>query len=172
MTRGPVPVKADRAPGGGLQVLKFGGNTLDDPMALARAVGELRKVAPAGVVVSASHGSTDLRLGAARLPLDGQVQDAREIAHHFPEHLMSRIREAIPSSTEAERLSARVDEEVQPAFAVCEGVRTLRELSERTVNTLRAIAQRTAAEIFAALVGQHPVRTEVVEPPSVLFAER
>src|SRR6266851_1378868 len=172
MTRGPVPVKADRAPGGGLRVLKFGGNTLDDPMALAQAVGELRKVAPAVVVVSASRASTDLLLGAARLALHGQVQDAREMAQHFGEHWMSRIREAIPSSSEAGRLSARVDEEVQRALAVCEGVRTLRELSERTVNTLRAIAQRTAAEFFAALVGQHQVRTEVAEPTSVLFAER
>src|SRR5713226_3947286 len=172
MTRGPVPVKADRAPGGGLRVLKFGGNTLDDPMALAQAVGELRKVAPAVVVVSASRASTDLLLGAARLALDGQVQDAREMAQHFGEHWMSRIREAIPSSSEAGRLSARVDDEVQRALAVCEGVRTLRELSERTINTLRAIAQRTAAEFLAALARQHQVRTEVVEPTSVLFAER
>src|SRR5260370_31746130 len=172
MTRGPVPVKADRAPGGGLQVLKFGGNTLDDPMALARAVGELRKVAPAVVVVSASRASTDLLLGAARLALDGQVQDAREAVQHFGEHWMSRIREAISSASEVERLSARVDEEVQRALAVCEGVRTLREFSERTINTLRAIAQRTAAEFFAALLGQHQVRTEVAEPTTVLFAER
>ncbi len=172
MTRGPVPVKADRAPGGGLQVLKFGGNTLDDPAALARAAGEVGKVAPAVVVVSASRASSDLLLGAARLALDGQVGDARKMARHFGEHWMSRIREGIPSSSEAGRLSARVDEQVQRALAVCEGVRTLRELSERTFNTLWAIAQRTAAEFLSALARQHQVRTEVVDPTNVLFAER
>src|SRR5258708_16512538 len=172
MTRGPVPVKADRAPRGGLQLLKFGGNTLDDPMALARAAAEVRKVAPAVVVVSASRASTDLLLGAARLALDGQVSDARKMAHHFGEHVMSRIRKAIPSSSAAERLTVRVDEEVQRAMAVCEGVRTLREFSERTLNTLRAIAQRTAAESFAALLGQQEVRAEVADPTSVLFVER
>ncbi len=122
MTRGPVPVKADRAPGGGLRVLKFGGNTIDDPAALARAAGEVGKVAPAVVVVSASRASTDLLLGAARLALDGQVGDARKMARAFGEHWMSRIREGIPSSSEAGRLSARVDEQVQRALAVCEGV--------------------------------------------------
>ena len=171
MSRGPIPVKANRAAGGGLRVLKFGGNALDDPLALARAASEIGRAAPAVVVVSASRASTDLLLGAAQLALDGQVRDARRMAHQFGSHLRLRIRQLIPSS-EAARLGALVDEEVKRSLAVCEGVVALRELSERTVSTLRASAQRAVAEFLAALAREHRVRAECVEPTEALFADR
>src|SRR6516162_6396239 len=171
MSRGPVTVKTNRTPGGGLRVLKFGGNALDDPLALARAASEVSLAAPCVVVVSASRASTDLLLGAAQMALDGQVRDARRMGHQFGNHLRLRIRQLIPSP-EAARLGALVDEEVKRSLAVCEGVRALRELSERTVTTLRASAQRTAAEFLAAVAREHRVRAECAQPTEVLFADR
>src|SRR5262249_58002314 len=170
MSRGQFPDKANRAAGGGLGVLKWGGNALDDPLALARAASEIGGAAPAVVVVSASRASTDLLLGAAQLALDGQVRDARRMAHQFGNHVRLRIRQLIPSP-EAARLGALVDEEVKRSLAVCEGVRALRELSERTVSTLRASAQRAVAEFLAALAREHRGRPDGGAPTEELFAD-
>jgi aspartokinase/homoserine dehydrogenase 1 len=146
------------------QVLKFGGASLDTADALRRAATLVKHAAPdVAVVVSAGNDTADLLRAAVECALKGEEKEALERAQQFGNRQLQLIEQLISSPSTAEALGSAVRQEAIELAAICQSVRVLQELTERTKDAIRARAERAIARLLAHLLAQEHVAAEYVD---------
>jgi aspartokinase/homoserine dehydrogenase 1 len=154
------------------RVAKFGGTSVLDASALAK-VGAIVAAAPKGlaVVLSAMGGVTDLLLGAADAATrGGNTLDAQAT---FRKRHLDLVQTLVIDPGEKERLTKLIEASAEEFGAICQGLRTLRETTRRTLDTTAARGERLLAQIFAAYARSSlGVDAVYVDSPGFLKVER
>jgi bifunctional aspartokinase / homoserine dehydrogenase 1 len=156
-----MPPRHRRAP----QVHKFGGASLADSTAVHHAVTLIQSFGrePAVVVVSAMAGVTDALLEVARQAGRG---DTRGVASLI-DQLRSRHNEVARTLLSAGRLRssmlAHISEVFQELEALVQGLRLLRELTPRTMDSLMSRGEQLSARLLVAALEQENARTRYVD---------
>jgi aspartate kinase len=133
-----------------LEVWKFGGASLSDAAAVRRAVGMAREHrGPLVIVVSAMAGVTDLLLDGARRSLDGDPTPGLQVAAEFRRRHRAVVAAVTPPS-HRKQLLGLVDEAAEEYCNLARAVAALRDLRERTSDTMSARGERVASAIVAA----------------------
>ena len=156
-----------------IRVFKFGGTSVGSADAV-RAAAEITKTyAPrVAVVVSASSGTTDLLLGAARAALARDREGFETAARGFRTRHLRLVDELVADAQAAASLRDAIEHSSRELYAMCESVGILRELSPRVEDAIVARGERAMAMIFAATLRQLGVAVSYVDAAEVIVTEK
>src|SRR3954470_2912392 len=134
-----------------MKVLKFGGSSVGSADAITKVLEIIRKEsldAPCAVVLSAMQGTTDQLIAAGRAAERGDDGYIGKLSDISEKHL-GAIAELFP-----ERDSAPVTDFVETTIKelenLCEGVRLVRELSDKTLDRILSFGELVSSRIVAA----------------------
>ncbi len=136
-----------------LEVWKFGGASLADAAAIARAAGLIASHdGPLVVVASALAGVTDLLLGGAQ---QAAANQGAAPASTFLQRHRQAVKALLPPGKKRRALLARIDEAARQYRDLCAAVGVLGHLEPRTLDLLVARGERMSAALLAeALLAQ------------------
>jgi aspartokinase/homoserine dehydrogenase 1 len=134
-----------------MKVLKFGGTSVGS----VEAVGRVKTIVEnAGdtvvVVVSALGGTTDQLLATARLASRGDEAYMRDLETITDRHI-AQLNEVVPTDQRA-AVSARVEKMLEELTNILRGIYLIRDLSDKTRDTVVSYGERLSAEIMAGAV--------------------
>ena len=153
-----------------MQVLKFGGTSVNDAKAIAQVAAiaaDQRKTDPNVVVVtSAMRGVTDLLINSAKAAASGDRQAYRDARAT----LVTRHRDAaealIPDLDDLARIQEQTDERVREFERLCMAVAILGELTDRGYAVISGLGERLLAPILAAAIRGAGSRPNLSMPAS------
>ncbi|MBO0360350.1 bifunctional aspartate kinase/homoserine dehydrogenase I [Hymenobacter sp. BT186] len=134
-----------------MQVLKFGGSsvaTAPNLQRVARLVAAAAQQAPTVVIVSALGGTTDALIEAGRLAATGS-EDYRTTLKHLEERHLEAVRGLLPIPDQSAVLSL-VKTYCNELDSICDGVFSLGELSNRTLDRLVSYGEMLSSRLLAA----------------------
>jgi bifunctional aspartokinase / homoserine dehydrogenase 1 len=150
-----------------LEVWKFGGASLADAEAFARAAGFVREhEGPLVVVASAMAGVTDELLGGARRAAAGDGGAGAEVAARFLKRHRAVVEKVLPQGAPRRHVLAELDAFAREYREVCRAVAALGDLSLRASDLLAARGERSSCAILAALLtarGRRASKVDAVE---------
>lgn len=158
-----------------MQVIKFGGTSVNDARAISQVtaiVADQARADPSLVVVtSAMRGVTDLLIDSARAAAHGHRQkyrDARQI-------LIGRHRDAaealIPDLDELALIQVQIDERVREFERLCMAVAILGELTDRGLAVISGLGERLLAPILAAAMRSQGLHAEFVDAGDLIVTD-
>jgi bifunctional aspartokinase / homoserine dehydrogenase 1 len=158
-----------------MQVLKFGGTSVNDAKAIAQvaaiAADQLKTDPNVVVVTSAMRGVTDLLINSAKAAASGDRQryrDARAI-------LVTRHRDAaealIPDLDDLARIQELTDERVREFERLCMAVAILGELTDRGLAVISGLGERLLAPILAAAIRARGLKAEFVDAGELIVTD-
>lgn len=134
-----------------MKVLKFGGSSVGSK----ESISSLKKIVESQtddviVVVSALGGITDKLIGTAKMAARGERQFETEVAAMLARH-EQMIRDVIPAARRRKAYAAvrRLFDELS---GIMHGLFLLRDLSDRTMDTIVSYGERLSSQIVAQLV--------------------
>ncbi|MDR1004558.1 MAG: bifunctional aspartate kinase/homoserine dehydrogenase I [Prevotellaceae bacterium] len=160
-----------------MKVIKFGGSSVG----CANSIQHVKQIIeqadqPVIVVVSALGGVTDRLILASQLAAQGNI----DYEQHFRE-LVSRhvelVREVIPAGDAQTRLQRHVGELLNELKDIFQGIYLIKDLSQKTADTIVSYGERLSSLIVAELTGatlfdaRRFVKTERKHSKHVLDAE-
>jgi aspartate kinase len=158
-----------------MQVLKFGGTSVNDAAAIGQVVSivaEQRARDPRLVVVtSAMRGVTDLLIDAARAAAKGdrtRYRDARLILigrHHDAAEAL------VHDLDELNRLQSVTDERVREFERLCMAVAILGELTDRGLAVISGLGERLLAPILAAALRDRGLPAAFVDAGELIVSD-
>jgi aspartokinase/homoserine dehydrogenase 1 len=134
-----------------MQVLKFGGSsvaTAPNLQRVARLVAAASQQAPTVVVVSALGGTTDVLIEAGRLAATGS-EEYRTTLKQLEERHLEAVRGLLPIPDQSAVLSL-VKTYCNELDSICDGVFSLGELSNRTLDRLVSYGELLSSRLLAA----------------------
>ena len=139
-----------------MQVLKFGGTSVNDAKAIAQvaaiAADQLKTDPNVVVVTSAMRGVTDLLINSAKAAASGDRQRYRDARAT----LVTRHRDAaealIPDLDDLARIQEQTDERIREFERLCMAVAILGELTDRGLAVISGLGERLLAPILAAAI--------------------
>jgi len=155
-----------------LQVWKFGGASLADAPAIARAAALIRAYrGPLVVVASALGGVTDLLLDGAHRSAAGEASAAATVAAALLTRHRQVARALVPAGRARRKLLATIDAAAREYRDLCGAVRVLGHLEPRTSDLLVARGERLSASILTAAVARGRRRAEFVDATMVVTTD-
>jgi bifunctional aspartokinase / homoserine dehydrogenase 1 len=155
-----------------LEVWKFGGASLADATAIARAVALIGKhTGPLAVVASALGGITDLLLDGAAAATSGRDADARRAAAEFLRRHRDVARALIPAGPARRRLLATIDASAREYHELCVAIGVLGHLAPRASDLLVSRGERISASIVAAALSRSRRRAAFVDAIEVVVTD-
>jgi len=155
-----------------LQVWKFGGASLADAPAIARAAALIRGYrGPLVVVASALGGVTDLLLDGAHRSAAGEASAAATVAAALLTRHRQVARALVPAGRARRKLLATIDAAAREYRDLCGAVRVLGHLEPRTSDLLVARGERLSASILTAAVARGRRRAEFVDATMVVTTD-
>ena len=156
------------------QIHKFGGASLADGPAMARAVDIVRgqRDAPLVVVVSALAGVTDALLELATRAVQGDAAFVRAGAAAVRARHVAAAEALLAPGPRRDELLRLSDEAFAELEQIAAGLVIVRELTARTTDYLVARGERLSARLFAAALGEAgagPV--QFVDAPEVVKSD-
>ena len=151
-------------------VLKFGGTSVASPAALLR-VAEILKATKGEriVVVSATAGTTDALVAAARASEAGDAQAALQALAGLADAHKNLAADALGFSS-AEVLTEIADL-TERTHSLLESVAILRECTERTLDAIMSYGERISAPIVAAVLGHNGTKAEALSAEGLLITD-
>lgn len=163
-----------------MQVLKFGGTSVNDAQAINQVVSIARDICRPDqrrsdpqivVVTSAMRGVTDLLINSANAAARGDRQgyrDARQV-------LISRHRDAaealVHDLDDLALLQAQTDERVREFERLCMAVAILGELTDRGLAVISGLGERLMAPILAAAMRARGLDAESVDAGELIVTD-
>ena len=134
--------------------MKFGGTSLGSAERMAGVASRVRERLDRKpvVVVSALSRVTDLLIRTAHTSLDGETEWEAAIVELLSRH-RTVISELVPAGPSQERLLSYVDSVVSELRGYLTAVRSLGELTPRTLDAIAAVGERLSFEILASVPG-------------------
>lgn len=136
-----------------MKVMKFGGSSVGT----ASSILSVKKIVeavdePVIVVVSALGGITDKLLNASRLAAAGDVAYENEFKEIVYRHV-EMVKEVIPAGEEQVTLQREVGELLNELKDIFQGVYLIKDLSQKTSDTIVSYGERLSSLIAARLTG-------------------
>ena len=158
-----------------MQVLKFGGTSVNDAKAIAQVatiVADQLKSDPNVVVVtSAMRGITDLLIDSAKAAARGDRQRYRDARST----LVTRHRDAaealIPDLDDLARIQEQTDERIREFERLCMAVAILGELTDRGLAVISGLGERLLAPLLAAAICARGLRAEFVDACELIITD-
>jgi bifunctional aspartokinase / homoserine dehydrogenase 1 len=151
-------------------ILKFGGTSVGSPAALLR-VADIVKATKGEriVVVSATAGTTDALIAAARSSEAGDAQSAQEALQGLAAVHKNLVADALGFEsadvlTEIADLTERTD-------ALLQSVAILRECTARTLDAIVSYGERISAPIVAAVLDHKGTKSEALSAEGLLITD-
>ncbi len=154
-------------------VHKFGGASLADSAAVRHAVEIIRRhrSEPTVVVVSAMAGTTDALLGVAQQAGAGQARTVAPLIASLRSRHAEVARALLPAGRGRADLLAYVSGVFEELEALAEGLRLLRELTPRTLDSLASRGERLSARLMAAVLEAAGARTKYVDALDLIHTD-
>lgn len=158
-----------------MQVMKFGGTSVNDAKAIAQVaavVADQLKTDPNVVVVtSAMRGVTDLLIDSAKAATRGDRQKYRDTR----QTLIARHRDAaealVHDLDDLARIQELTDERVREFERLCMAVAILGELTDRGLAVVSGLGERLLAPILAAAMRARGLHTEFVDAGELIVTD-
>jgi aspartokinase/homoserine dehydrogenase 1 len=158
-----------------MQVLKFGGTSVNDAKAIAQvaaiAADQLKTDPNVVVVTSAMRGVTDLLINSAKAAASGDRQRYRDARST----LVTRHRDAaealIPDLDDLARIQELTDERVREFERLCMAVAILGELTDRGLAVISGLGERLLAPILAAAIRARGLKAEFVDAGELIVTD-
>jgi aspartate kinase len=157
-----------------LQVMKFGGTSVGDADCIARAAQIVAETARAGkcvAVVSAMSGVTNKLIEAARAALLGNASTALAMLDELAAKHESTLAAAVKDEAERARVREKMCQVFSEGRRFCEGTAMLRELSQRTLDTISSLGERLSAPMVSAAVRELGLTSESVEATELIVTD-
>ena len=137
----------------GLEVWKFGGASLADGQAIARAAARIAAHdGPLAVVASALGGVTDLLLDGAQHAVEGRDDEASGIARTVRDRHHAAAKTVLGRGRALRDALAAIDASVAEYRDLCRALGVLRHLAPRTRDALVSRGEQLSATIVAAAI--------------------
>ena len=156
-------------------VHKFGGTSLNDGVCIANAAKQVLASHEAGaqcvVVVSAMGGLTDRLIGAARDAAKGKKDAVRAVASEIRARHAEALLRLTDDRIAAEEARAVIEKQASEFETLCQGIKALRELSPRTLDSIAARGEWISAILFALALRSAGVKSTAVHAKSVIITD-
>jgi aspartokinase/homoserine dehydrogenase 1 len=151
-------------------VLKFGGTSVASPAALQR-VAEIVKGTKGEriVVVSATAGTTDALIGAARGAEGGDAQTAQDTILRLSEEHRNLVADAL--GFESADVLKEIADLTERTTALLQSVAILRECTARTLDAIVSYGERISAPIVAAVLNHTGTKAEALSAEGLLITD-
>ncbi|GAB1429454.1 lysine-sensitive aspartokinase 3 [Ignavibacteria bacterium] len=151
-----------------IAVLKFGGTSLKDAVAVKSAVNiALRYTGKKIIVLSAAAGVTNDLLKAARLAADGEIEEYNALLNAIKQR-HSDICDKMPVTQTARE---KVDELCSRLRLYCDGMAMLRECTPRSLDAVAAFGELLTTTIFADYLNSVGQSTELCDARTFMRAD-
>ena len=158
-----------------MQVLKFGGTSVNDAKAIAQvaaiAADQLKTDPNVVVVTSAMRGVTDLLINSATAAASGDRQRYRDARST----LVTRHRDAaealIPDLDDLASIQELTDERIREFERLCMAVAILGELTDRGLAVISGLGERLLAPILAAAIRARGLKAEFVDAGELIVTD-
>jgi bifunctional aspartokinase / homoserine dehydrogenase 1 len=156
----------------GLEVWKFGGASLADVSAIAKAVDLIaRHKGPLVIVASALGGITDLLLEGAAAATSGRSAAGARAAAVFLRRHRDVARALVPAGPARRRLMATIDGAAREYRELCIAIGVLGHLAPRASDLLVSRGERMAASIVAAALTRARRRAAYVDAAEIVATD-
>ncbi|HEY0970584.1 MAG TPA: lysine-sensitive aspartokinase 3 [Gemmatimonadales bacterium] len=154
-------------------VLKFGGTSMGDAEAMARAASIVRTRLDRGamVVVSAMSGTTNALLEVAEQASRGQLIVAIRLVEGIRERHLAAAAALLGECQEADELCAELSALCDELAGLAEALSVLGHLTPRSVDAIAAYGEQLSAPLAAAALGRHRVPVQVVDAREVIVTD-
>ena len=155
------------------QIHKFGGASLADGPAIARAVAiiQAQRPAPLVVVVSALGGVTDALLDVAAAAVRGNADAVRSAAAALRERHAAAARALLSGAQRSKEALRLIDEAFAELEQIAEGLVIVGELTPRTSDNLVARGERLSAHLVAAGLEEAGCPVALIDAREVVKAD-
>jgi aspartate kinase len=157
-----------------LRVMKFGGTSVGDASAIARAI-EIISAAPhegqVVVVVSAMSGVTNQLVEAATLSEAGKYASVVSIFEGIRRQHERAIEALIPSVAERTRIITQLKTLLEEADRFCQGVCLLGELTPRSRDAISGLGERLSAPLVAAALAERGVPNAAIDATELVVTD-
>jgi bifunctional aspartokinase / homoserine dehydrogenase 1 len=158
-----------------MQVLKFGGTSVNDAKIIAQvaaiAADQFKTDPNVVVVTSAMRGVTDLLINSAKAAASGDRQAYRDARAT----LVARHRDAaealIPDLDDLARIQELTDERIREFERLCMAVAILGELTDRGLAVISGLGERLLAPILAAAIRARGIKAEFVDAGELIVTD-
>lgn len=148
-------------------VVKFGGSSLQDPVAVTHVQKIIRSIEPRPVVVlSAMGGITDALLGGSSNAVRGL--DHQPTVEHFSRRHLELIDSLITEQTIRTRLRAEVEQHSIELNALYQSLAVLGEISIRTSDRIVARGEKLICQILAGMLDCLGIKSQVFDPTQII----
>lgn len=158
-----------------MQVLKFGGTSVNDAKAIGQVVSIVRdqlKTDPNVVVVtSAMRGVTDLLIDSARAAAAGDRQRYRDARLTLVSRHHDAAEALVGDLDDLNRLLGDVDERIREFERLCMAVAILGELTDRGLAVISGLGERLLAPILAAAIRARGIPSEFVDAGELIVTD-
>ncbi|MBQ5596047.1 MAG: aspartate kinase, partial [Rikenellaceae bacterium] len=135
-----------------MKVMKFGGTSVGSASAMLRVKQIVEQsTEPAIVVVSAMGGITDRLINTAKMASSGDKGYISELQFIIDKH-HSTIYELMGDSALAKEILTKVDAMIDELSNIYKGICLIKDLSERTRDTIVSYGERLSSTIIAAVI--------------------
>lgn len=136
-----------------MKVMKFGGSSVGT----ASSISSVKKIVeavdePVIVVVSALGGITDKLINTSRMAASGDASYENEFREIVYRHV-EMVKEVIPAGDEQTALQRRVGELLNELKDIFQGIYLIKDLSQKTSDTIVSYGERLSSIIAAQLCG-------------------
>jgi bifunctional aspartokinase / homoserine dehydrogenase 1 len=156
-------------------VMKFGGTSVGDAVALRRTAGLVAhshgELGATAVVVSAMSKVTDLLLQGAHGAANGRESDFRQAALALREKHGTAVAELLPPSAERDALAAELDQFIDHFEGLCQAVLVLGELTPRALDTISATGERMSARLLAAYLRHQGQQAQALDATELIVTD-
>ncbi|OLD52681.1 MAG: hypothetical protein AUI58_01875, partial [Chloroflexi bacterium 13_1_40CM_2_70_6] len=151
-------------------VLKFGGTSVASPAALLR-VAEIVKATKGEriVVVSATAGTTDALIGAARASEGGDAQSAQDTLQALSAAHRNLIADAL--GFESADVLKEIADLTERTDALLQSVAILRECTPRTLDAIVSYGERVSAPVVAAVLEHKGTKAEALSAEGLIITD-
>jgi bifunctional aspartokinase / homoserine dehydrogenase 1 len=151
-------------------VLKFGGTSVASPAALQR-VAEIVKGTSGQriVVVSATAGTTDALIGAARAAEDGDAQKAQETILRLSDEHRNLVADTL--GFESAEVLKEIADLTERTTALLQSVAILRECTPRTLDAIVSYGERISAPLVAAVLNHTGTKAEALSAEGLVITD-
>jgi aspartokinase/homoserine dehydrogenase 1 len=157
-----------------LQVMKFGGSSVNDASCIERVAGIIKAAALSSdivVVVSAMRGVTDLLIESATQSEAGNQQRVAAIFHELRQRHESAAAALIHSVDKRQTVARKIDELIRAANELCQEVHLQRNLTLRVRDSISGLGERLSAPLVAAALEERGLRSQSIDATELIVTD-
>jgi len=157
-----------------LQVMKFGGTSVNDASCIAKVADIVKATAldnDVVVVVSAMRGVTDILIEAATQSQAGNQQRVSTIFQELRRRHESAADALIHSADKRHRINHNIQELLQEANGLCREILLQRELTLRARDSISGLGERLSAPLVAAALEERGIHSQAIDATELIVTD-